>query len=364
MNIAFALAGFHHIDRGAEIALISVARELARTGDHVTLFGGGVARGAEPYRFVHVPMISRERFERFPMIAPLRSETVWEEASFAPGLMRRLVASDFDVTVTCGYPFTNWALRRAARRGGRARHVFVTQNGDWPAFSNDAEFRWFGCDGLVCTNPDYLKRNQARWNCALIPNGVDPARFAPGPGTRKRFGLPPGKSVVLMVSACIESKRVEDGIRAVAQLPDVHLIVAGDGPRREHVVALGTRELPDRFTLMTVAAHEMPALYRSADVFLHMSKEESFGNVYVEALACGLPVVGHDSARLRWIVGDHQFLGDTTDITATAAALEAALRAGGSVAAMSVERSRDFHWASIAERYRTLFESIVAAQTR
>ncbi len=359
MRIAFALAGLHRVDRGAEVALISVARELAKRGNEVTLLGGGEQREGEPYRFVQVPTIPRERFERLPAFAPFRSETAWEEATFAVGLLRQLKAAEFDVTVTCAYPFTNWALRRAARRSPRTRHIFVTQNGDWPAWSNDAEYRWFGCDGLVCTNPDYFERNRARWNCALVPNGIDPARFLPGIAERESFGLPTDRPVVLMVSACIETKRVEDGIRAVAQLPDVHLAVAGDGPLRERVLALAQRALPGRFSLMSVPAARMPALYRSADAFLHMSKEESFGNVYVEALACGLPVIGHDSARLRWIVGDGQFLVDTTDSAATGAATERALRAPVNEAQARIDRSRDFAWSRIADSYQKFFRSVV-----
>ena len=97
--------------------------------------------------------------------------------------------ADYDATVTCGFPFTNWMLRRPTL-GARPLHVFVTQNGDWPAVSDDHEYRWFGCDGLVCTNPDYAERNAARWTVATIPNGIDPARYAAGRADRahwKRF---------------------------------------------------------------------------------------------------------------------------------------------------------------------------------
>ena len=87
--------------------------------------------------------------------------------------------------MTCSYPFTNWALRRPTRSARRPRHVFVTQNGDWPAYvrhsaERQSEYRFFDCDGLICINPDFFDRNKAAWNCRLIPNGVDPGRFQPG----------------------------------------------------------------------------------------------------------------------------------------------------------------------------------------
>ena len=80
----------------------------------------------------------------------------------------------------------------------------------------------------MCTNPDFYERNQTRWRCKLIPNGIDCERFKPGPGQRERFGLPPGPMTILMVSALIPTKRVELGIETVSRIPDAHLVVAGN----------------------------------------------------------------------------------------------------------------------------------------
>jgi len=361
MRILFALPGFHRFERGAEVALLSLAAELGRAGEQVTVIGSGRARAGTPYRFLHAGSIRRERLERMPSIPALRSETAWEEASFAPGLLRAYRPADYDVTVTCSFPFTNWALRRPVAGGRRPPHVFVTQNGDWPAVSNDAEFRTFGCEGLVCTNPDYLAANQARWRCALIPNGIDAARFTPGAAERARLGLPDKGPIVLMVSALIETKRVADGVRAVSHLPGAQLVVAGDGPERDAVDRLAAELLPGRFRRLTVAATEMPALYRSADVFLHLSKLESFGNVFIEALGCGTPVVGHDSERLRWIVGEDAVLLDTSDPAAVARALDRAIAARDTLVPGGVRRAADFAWPRVAAQYRDFFAEVIAA---
>ena len=360
VRILFALPGFHRVDRGAEVALLAVASACAQAGDAVTVMGSGRPRPGTPYRFVHVPSVPRERFERAPTFPVMRGDTVWEEATFAPPLAARFRPHEFDVTVTCSFPFTNWVLRRPVLRGRRPAHVFVTQNGDWPTITDTSEYRWFGCDGLVCTNPDYYERNRARWPSALIPNGTDVTRFTPGPAERARFGLPEDVPVVLMVSALIHTKRVEDGIRAVAPYPKAHLVVAGDGPLREPVDALAAELLPGRFSRVSVAPADMPALYRSADVFLHMSKLEAFGNVFVEAMACGLPVVGHDTPRLRWIVGDDEPLVDSEDVSAVGAALQGALQMPAEAVAARVARAQRFGWDRIGEEYRAFFRSIVA----
>lgn len=358
MRVLFALPGLHRYDRGAEVAFLALATEVAKAGANVTVMGSGQPRPSTPYRFVHIAAVGRERFESFPGMPALRSETAYEEATFAAGLLSHYRPRDYDLTVTCGYPFTNWALRRPAVGGRRPAHVFVTQNGDWPAQSDKSEYRYFGCDGLVCTNPDYYERNRGKWPSALIPNGIDLQRFGAGQPERERFGLPDDGFVVLMVSAMIESKRVADGVRAVSRIPDAHLVVAGDGPLRDTIAGIAGTAMPRRFTQVSVPADAMPALYRSADVFLHLSKEESFGNVFLESMASGLPVVAHESERVRWIVGAGEPLVDTADLNAVAAAIEGC-RAVSTRRDGPWDRVADFAWDKVARRYLTFFEDVI-----
>ncbi len=339
-----------------------VGRELSKLGHEVTLAGSGAARDNEPYRFLHVPSISRERFERFPLGPVFRDVTHYEEFTFAPCLLARFRPRDFDVTVTCGYPFTNWALRRPSFGGPRPPHVFVTQNGDWPARAGNHEYRWFGCEGLVCTNPDFYEANKERWRSALIPNGVETARFKPGPADPEQFGLPGGRTIVLMVSALIESKRVGAAIDAVSRLPDVHLAVAGDGPLRAEILAKADKLLPGRFTHLTLPAARMPDLYRAAHVFLHMSLNESFGNVFLEAMASGLPVVGHDTPRLRWILGDNGDLADTTNMEEVASRIAQAVDSTQEQRGKRQAAALRYDWSRIALQYEDFLARVAGKQ--
>jgi glycosyltransferase involved in cell wall biosynthesis len=302
--------------------------------------------------------VRRERFEAFPAIPPFRNEYAYEELTFVPGLLWRLRPSDYDVTLTCSYPFTNWVLRRPVWRRSRPPHVFVTQNGDWPAYATNSEFRFFGCEGLICTNPDFYERNKHRWRCQIIPNGVDCDRFKPGPPQRGDFGLPADRLIVLMVSALTPSKRVQAGIEAVSQIPDGHLVVAGDGPLRHGLDATAGHLLKGRFTRVSVTPDRMPDLYRSADVFLHLSQDEAFGNVFIEAMACGLPMVAHDSPRLRWIVGDDEFLLDTSDPAEVARHIGIARAASSGLRQSRVSRAAAYSWPKIAQRYREFLTDV------
>ncbi len=360
MRVLFALPGLHRYDRGAEIAFTSVARELAKAGDSVTLIGSGDPKTTTPYRFLRAPSLAREKFESFPTMPIFRNECSYEELTFLPGLYHQYRPAEYDVTVTCSYPFTNWMLRRWQWHGARPPHIFVTQNGDWPANAANSEYRFFGCEGLVCTNPDFYERNKDRWRCRIIPNGVDCDRFQPGAPQREEFNLPSDRLIVLMVSALIPSKRVETGIEAVSQIPDAHLVVAGDGPLRQAVDTLAERLLPGRFTRLSLTPGQMPALYRSADVFLHLSVDEAFGNVFVEALACGLPVVANDSSRSRWIVGDDEFLLDTGNPAAVTKQIRLAGISAGVRRQARVERAAAFAWPRIGEMYREFLQEVVA----
>jgi glycosyltransferase involved in cell wall biosynthesis len=364
MRILFALSGLHRFNRGAELAFLSVAEELAKLGDAVTLIGSGTPDSQTPHRFLRAESIRRERFERFPSFPVLRNECAYEELTFVPALVWRYRPNDYDVTVTCSYPFTNWVLRRPVLRGSRPRHVFVTQNGDWPALASQSakrsEYRFFGCDGLICINPDFFERNKGAWNCRLIPNGVDGSRFRPGPARRKELGVPEDCLVVLMVSALIPSKRVEVGIEAVSRICGAHLVIAGDGPLRTAIASAASNLLPGRFTRLSLPPEKMPLLYQSADVFLHCSKDESFGSVFAEAMACGLPMVAHDTPRVRWIVGDDEFLVDTNDPAAVAASLERAHHSDPDAKSKRIERAKDFSWDRIAQKYRRFFADVLA----
>ncbi len=360
MRVLFALPGFHKVERGAETALLAVASELATRGVNVTVFGSGNARVGSAYDFRHVGAIPRTCFQRYPSMPALRNETSYEDLTFALTLAAHFRPGQFDLTVTCNYPHTNWMLRRPVPFRRRPQHIFVTQNGDWPAVSNESEFRYFGCDGLVCTNPEYFERNKNVWNSALIPNGVDTHRFCPGPSIRGKLNIPAGTKTILMVSALVESKRVMQGITAAAGLEHAHLIIAGSGPLRDAVHEHAKHLMPGRFTQLTLPAEEMPALYNSADALMHLSIEESFGNIFVEAMATGIPIVAHDSSRVRWIVGDDEYLVDSLDLSAVTVALAKAVQAKRRPDHLIAAKTDRFKWKTIGADYHRFFNEVLS----
>jgi D-inositol-3-phosphate glycosyltransferase len=131
----------------------------------------------------------------------------------------------------------------------------------------------------------------------IVPSGVDLSLFGPdGPRLERHR-----RHRVLVVSRLVRRKGVDDAIRAVAQLPDTELLIAG-GPEaasfdedpevrrlRALTEELGVRE---RVELLGSVAHEdLAPLIRSADAVLCLPWYEPFGIVPLEAMACGVPVV-------------------------------------------------------------------------
>ena len=144
-------------------------------------------------------------------------------------------------------------------------------------------------------------------------------------------------------------------------MPNAFLLIAGDGEQRQEVQALGDQLMPGRFRLQTLPRSQMPALYRSADVFLHMSQDEPSANAYIEALASGLPIVTHDRRVTRWTMEDTAVLVDTSDEEAVAGGIERALKLRGveQVGARRELVERRFSWDAIAMQYCDFFRKIV-----
>jgi glycosyltransferase involved in cell wall biosynthesis len=150
-----------------------------------------------------------------------------------------------------------------------------------------------------------------------------------------------------------------EAMRAVAEVPDAFMVVAGDGPLRDEVDRVATELLPGRFMRTTFGHEQMPDLYRSADLFLHTKIHESFGNVYIEALSCGAPIVAHDDEVTRWILGGHATLVDTTSQPALIAAIAEALRSPRPALAATAWANDRYSWEVIAGQYVDFFAGVL-----
>jgi glycosyltransferase involved in cell wall biosynthesis len=167
----------------------------------------------------------------------------------------------------------------------------------------------------------------------VLERGADPARHTALPlgfalpstyappdererrETRRRYGLPEDRELVISVAALNRShKRLDYVIDELAALDDPpFLLMAGE----EDAETSGLRELararlPEGHAFVTVPAEEVPALLRASDVFVLASLYEMQARALIEALAYGLPCIAHDTPVTRFALGGHGLVGDLT----------------------------------------------------
>jgi len=299
---------------GGETRHLAWARELTSIGVQVEMIAGRPLLFGQPrYLSDEVPVTllrspyardfvyrhqMRRGFGRLTMAA-LHADEEW----FCRAAWRRIAASEHRPDLVHAH-----ALHQAARlRVGNLPVVINLPGEPNPRYRGDLQ----QADALVADGwaarhlPGKLGRVVER-----IPKGVDADRFCPdGPTVRERFHLE-GRQVVVAVARLVPIKNLALLIEAVAplrvRLPATHLLIVGDGPARGELRARAAElGVIDFVTFAgSVAQADLPAFYRTADVFALSSDFDNSPNVLLEAMASGLPVVSTDVGGVREFVTD------------------------------------------------------------
>jgi teichuronic acid biosynthesis glycosyltransferase TuaC len=127
----------------------------------------------------------------------------------------------------------------------------------------------------------------------VLRNGVDLALFSPLDKAAARAALGLEGRVLLSVGHLIERKAHDLVIRALASLPGMRLVIAGDGPLAGELRGLASSlGVADRVRFAgSIAQRDLAKYYSSADLLVLASSREGWANVLLEAMACGTPVV-------------------------------------------------------------------------
>ncbi len=217
----------------------------------------------------------------------------------------------------------------------------------------------------VCVS-DYLARYMIEhWHCPAasivrIYNPIPVERARPPTRTAELQSRPPA---IIALGRLAPEKDFSTLIIALSLLPrsDARLVIYGDGPDRAalqgQVERLG---LHGRVELPGYLADPWGA-YARARCFALSSRSEAFGNVVVEALASGLPVVATDCGGPVEILERGRY-GEIVPVgqpAALAAALARALDQPGDPAPR-IARAREFATATIVQRYLALLDDVIA----
>jgi glycosyltransferase involved in cell wall biosynthesis len=202
---------------------------------------------------------------------------------------------------------------------------------------------------------------------AVVPRGIDTHLFSPAhrsAALRSKWGADDKTRVLLYVGRLAVEKNLGLVIQSYRSLklqhPDTKLVLVGDGPMRAEleqkhadIVFAGFRTGED------LAQH-----YASADIFAFASKTETFGNVTIEAMACGLAVVAFRHAAAGELItsGVNGVLADPLHERSFEVAINGLLEDSTLVHAMGVKaalRARALGWPAVVEQTESIFEKIL-----
>jgi glycosyltransferase involved in cell wall biosynthesis len=224
----------------------------------------------------------------------------------------------------------------------------------------------------VAHNREALQRFRARGvpEVALIPPAIDVTLFRPGDSAsaKEKFGFK--KFTIGYVGRFVPEKGIDILLRASARLPFEHAILLVGSGTDESRLRLQCDELgiSKRVNWAGPASYgSLPNIYRAMDVLVLPSRttplwKEQFGRVLIEAMACGVPVVGSNSGELPTTMGGEGLVfaeGDVGSLTSQIAKLHDNHLLRKQLGERGTKRvSENFSATEVAATYRAFFERV------
>lgn len=298
---------------GAEVHIVEVIKGLADRGHKCEVFVGDSDAICEIFTHenINVHTVSYMKVRNFASITYteaavrhiseflhresvdiLHAKQVFPQAYIGAKLARRF---ELPLYVTVQNPM---AYKEEMVLRGRIMRVFGSV---WLKFAE----RWVKIGlkaasfcGCVSRYSESRAIDMGAGKTGIVPNGVDTHVFHPA---KERVD---GYKIVT-TSTLIPRNGIDTLVRAFgaasAEFPEATLEIAGEGPMEDELRSIvGRQEYTDNKTQMadsrvkflgTLSHKEVPDLLRSADLFVRPSRFEGFGVSFIEAMACGVPVI-------------------------------------------------------------------------
>jgi glycosyltransferase involved in cell wall biosynthesis len=170
------------------------------------------------------------------------------------------------------------------------------------------------------TTRDYIVKNNFKKNPTVILNGIDVLKFKPN----RNIKSPIFK--VLMLAGIVEWKNHELFLKIAREVisinPKIYFLIAGKGDNKheQYLKGLVSNWNLDKHVKFIGFVEDTPSLLNSVHLLLHTSGKETFGRVFVEAMACKIPVIATRGGSADEIIGNgiSGFTFNKEDVSETA----------------------------------------------
>ncbi|HVU30726.1 MAG TPA: glycosyltransferase family 1 protein [Sphingomicrobium sp.] len=360
LRVALFSGNYNYVRDGANQALNRLVEYLLRQGVKVRVYSPTVSEPAfeatgDVVSIPAIPIPGRSEY-RLPIALPPRVRR--DLAEFRPNVVH---VSSPDIV---GHRAVTWARRRRIAAVASVHTRFDTYLAYYhlqalEPLARDIMRRFYHrCEVVMApaeSTAVILRAQRMNRDIAIWARGVDREQFNPerrDMAWRRSVGIADDELVIAFLGRIVMEKGLDvfaEAIHAFARLGlKHHVLVIGDGPARPWF----EEQLPDAIFTGQLTGNELARALASSDLLLNPSITEAFGNVTLESMACGLPVIAAEATGATNLVRDKVTgtLVDGSEPEEFAGALEAYardpdLRRRHGEAALAIAKTMD--WDSI-----------------
>lgn len=312
LRVAIATGVYNYIKDGISLTLNRLVEFLEREGAEVRIFAPTAKQPAFQHfgTLVSVPSIPLPRRPEYRLAIGLGKNARQQFADFNPDLLQ------ISVPDILGYK----SMRLAQSLGVPVVGSFHTRYDTYLKYYGLEPFKGLGmkylrhfygnCAQVYAPSEsmaDELQRANIAKDVRIWSRGVDHKRFFPARRSlqwRQSVGVKDDEVVIVFVARLVREKELVTLVKTLQELEHRGVphrsVIVGDGPERRTMQT----QLPNTIFAGFLDGEDLPVAFASSDIFLFPSDTETFGNVTLEAMASGLPVVCANATGSRSLVDD------------------------------------------------------------